>query len=167
MLDTILHCLSDKGFTVDPLKCEWVVQETDWLGYWLTPCGLTPWKNKIDVILHVDHPRTATDLCHFICCINFYPDMWPSCPQVLAPLAACSGLKKNTVRNWMPKMQEAFSKMHFPMAADALSAYPDNKWFNIYTDSSDYQMGACIMQDGQLVAYYSKKLNSANSYQLS
>ncbi len=66
-----------------PLKCEWALRETDWLGYWLTPQGLKPWKKEIGVILHMDCRLNATELHNIIVCINYYRDMWPSCAHIL------------------------------------------------------------------------------------
>jgi hypothetical protein len=149
LLCVILRRLRKNGFTINPLKCQWAVKETDWLGYWLTPQGLKPWRKKIDAVLHMDRPRTATDLRRFIGCVNYYRDMWPSRAHILKPLTDQAGLKKGSKLEWTNDMQIAFDKMHLLLAADALAAYPDhNKRFDIYTNLSDFQLGARIVQDG-------------------
>jgi hypothetical protein len=59
-------------------------------------------------------------------------------------------------------MQKAFNKMRLLMAANALADYPNHKKrFNKYTDASDFQLGACIIQEGRLVAYFSRKLTKS------
>ena len=110
----------------------------------------------------MDCPCNATELCMFIGCINYYRDMWPSHVHFLKPLTDQSGLKKRAPIKWTDEMQHLFDKMHLLMAANALAAYPNhNKWFNVYTDASDFQLGACIIQGGRLVAYFSCKLTQS------
>jgi hypothetical protein len=48
------------------------------------------------------------------------------------------------------------------MAADALAAYPDhNKRFDVCTNALDFQLDACINQEGRPVAYFLQKLTKS------
>ncbi len=40
-------CCEANSFSVNPLKCELAIQDSDLLGYWLTPLGLMPWHKNL------------------------------------------------------------------------------------------------------------------------
>ena len=59
-------------------------------------------------------------------------------------------------------MDKAFIQMKQLIAQETLLAFPDwSKPFDVFTDSSDYQLGGVIQQEGKPLAFYSRKLNKA------
>jgi hypothetical protein len=45
-IDKTLYVLQEEGFTINPTKCVWCVQEMEWLGHWLTPEAIKPLDKK-------------------------------------------------------------------------------------------------------------------------
>ena len=65
LLSTILTRLQDVGFMIKPLKCEWAIQETDFLGHWLTPTGIKPWQKKSTLSCTFNPQPTSNNCTHF------------------------------------------------------------------------------------------------------
>ena len=124
--------------------------------------GLKPWRKKINAILKLSPPTTLKELRAFIGAVTFYRDMFPRRSHILArPLTELTkGSPKKII--WTDRHQKTFDTMKAVMAQDVMIRYPDhNLPFHVYTDASDFQLGAIIMQNGAPVAFYSRKLNAA------
>ena len=82
----ILERLAKNNLKTNPLKCEWAVEETDSLGYIMTPTLCKPMPNKVESLLQMSPPKNKKQLRSFIGGINFYNSMWPRRMYVMALL---------------------------------------------------------------------------------
>ncbi len=104
----------------------------------------------------------------FLGMLQYYQDMWRKHSQLLAPLidlvSKCRHTKvtraKKTKTNswhWDKIHQEAFDKIKKVIAGDVTLAYTDySQPFEIFMDASSTQLGAVIVQNGQVIAYFSR-----------
>ena len=64
--------------------------------------------------------------------------------------------------NWNQVYQKTFDTNEKLVSIDTLLTYPNfNRPFVIHTDASKLQLGTVISQDDKPIAFYSRKLNSA------
>ena len=87
----ILERLAKNNLKTNPLKCEWAVKKTDFLGYIMTPTSVKPMPNKVKALLRLSPPKNKNQLPSFIGGINFYNSMWPRQTHVMTPLTEMTG----------------------------------------------------------------------------
>ena len=107
-------------------------------------------------------PRSYRQLKCFLGMVNYYRDMWPRRSHILAPLNDLAGKRKKKDWKWSNIEQQAFLAAKNMLIKEAMLNYPDfSKPFHIHSDASDLQLGAVISQNNKPLAYYTRKLNSA------
>jgi hypothetical protein len=105
-------------------------------------------------------PTNKKQLRCFLGMVNFYRDMWRQRSHILAPLTKLTSNK--AIFEWTDEQQEAFEEIKRVMCQKTMLLFPDfSKEFHVYTDASNYQLGGVIMQDDKPLAFYSRKLLSA------
>ena len=161
-VDQVLSRLQEAGLKVNAKKSFFAKQELEYLGYWITREGVQPLPNKVEAIKNITPPKIRRQLRRFIGMINYYRDMWAKRSEVFAPLARLTS--KEVKWEWTNREQVAFEKAKTILSKEALLAFPDfSKVFHIHTDASDVQLGAVISQDDKPIAFYSRKLNPAQT----
>jgi len=98
-------------------------------------------------------------LKHFLGMVNFYRDMWRRRSHLTAPLTELT--REDAPYKWTVIHQKAFEDMKKVISKETLQSFPNfSKELNIYTDASNTQLGAVIMQEDKPIAFYSRKMSS-------
>ena len=169
-LRKVLIRLRHTGLTVNGAQCSFCAIETEYLGYVLTRDGIKPQPKKVQAILMLTPPQNVKQLCRFLGMVQYYRDLWARRSEKLSPLTnlvQCEHTKvtranktKRKPWHWDKVHQTAFDNIKTTIAKDVVLAYPDySRQFEIYTDSSKFQLGAVITHNNRPLAFFIRKLS--------
>lgn len=157
--------------TINPSKCVFGQSEIEFLGHLITPDGLKPRPEKIEVIKSFPLPKLACELKRFLAMVNFYRRFIPHAIEHQQPLIALlNGNKKNdrTPISWNEETTGFFQKCKNDLINATVLAHPvPEANIILCTDASDIAMGAVIHQivenSHQPLAFFSKKFSKAQT----
>ena len=161
-LEKVFNKLQQAGLKVNANKSKFGMHSVEYLGYIIGREGISPVPKKVEAILKIKEPKNKKELKRFLGMINFYKDFWIRRSEILAPLTELTSEKKEF--KWTEEHTKAFDTIKRVVSKEVLLAYPNyDKPFQIFTDASKVQLGAVICQENKPIAFFSKKLNSAQT----
>ncbi|KAF7770963.1 hypothetical protein Agabi119p4_6937 [Agaricus bisporus var. burnettii] len=156
----VLRRLREHGLYARADKCEFNSESVEYLGYILSPGGLTMSSDKVKTIQDWPEPRKVKDVQSFLGFANFYRRFIYGYSDIVVPLTRLT--RKGTPWNFSSEAWEAFEtlKKAFTTAPVLTHWIPDSQLI-IETDASDYALAAIlstITSDGNIhpIAFHSR-----------
>lgn len=126
-------------------KSEFLRKEVAFLGHIVTPEGVKPNPDKIEVIKKWPLPSNEKELRGFLGTIGYYRRFIRDFAKIVKPLTV--QLKKENNIEHTKDFVEAFQTCKEILTSSHVLQYPDfEKTFNLTTDASDYALGAVLSQ---------------------
>ncbi len=117
-------------------------------------------KENINAVLYMDWPCNAIELCMFIGYVNYYC----TCCRVAHISLNWIDLRFDNLLHGQTKCRKHLYNA-FAYGYKSIACPDCNKLFSIHTNTSDVQLGTCIIQEGRPFAYFSCNLTmSQQSY---
>ena len=161
----VLKALQEAELEVKPQKCEFHVNQVEYLGFIITTNRIRMDNAKVETIIAWPIPDRVRDVRAFLGFGNFYRRFIRAFSRLAQPLTALT--KKGQPFVWTSECQSAFDKMKTAFTtAPVLTHFDFEKDVVIETDASDFVSAGIMSQrddEGILhpVAYYSKKHSPA------
>jgi len=160
----VLRRLRLHGLFAKPEKCEFHSDSVEYLGYHLSPDGLTMSPDKIQTISDWPEPQKVKDIQSFLGFANFYRRFIFNYSDIVVPLTRLT--RKDAPWNFSEDCRHSFNTLkHAFTTAPILTHFILDTPIIVETDASDYAVAGILSitcADGEirLVAYYSQTLTA-------
>ena len=164
----VFQRINEYGFKASPEKCEFFMQEIQYLGQIINKEGRKPDPRRTDAIKNMPAPDNVAKLQSFLGLAQYYGIYIPKMYELRAPLNEL--LKKNVKWVWTEDCEKAFKKIKNYLLSDlALAHYDPERPLILATDASNYGIGAVILhryEDGSTkpIAHASRTLLPAEKH---
>ncbi|KAH7559971.1 reverse transcriptase [Bipolaris maydis] len=161
----VLRKLKEYKLYLQPGKCEFHTQETEFLGFIISTEGVKMNPKKIQTVQEWPKPNTVKDVQSFLGFANYYRKFIKDYSKITAPLTEIT--KKEIGFKWEQEHQEAFDRIkQIFLEAPVLEMYSPQRRTRVETDASDYALGAVLSQQctdkkWRPVFYHSRKFSGA------
>ncbi|PHJ16379.1 retrotransposon ty3-gypsy subclass, partial [Cystoisospora suis] len=157
-LRIVLQRLRENRLYVGVTKCEFVKQKVQYLGFIIEPGGIAPDPDKVTTIREWPvELRDRKQLRGFLGMIGYYRRLIPNFNKTASKLYGVLQEKSDMI--WWPKHTRAVETLKSDLAeVTQVKLFDPDKDFVIKTDASKYAVGAVLEQDGQIIAFESRKL---------
>ena len=171
-LRLVFQQLKKFGLVVNPTKCQFGLQEMEYLGHKVSQHGVTPLPNKVQAVKNFPQPTTVKGLQEFIGMVNFYHRFIPSVAQAMRPLfqAIAGKTKKGASKtlDWTEQMSSAFEKTKQALVSATMLVHPRaNAPTSLTVDASDVALGGVLEQKvagtWRPIAFFSRQLRPAET----
>jgi hypothetical protein len=159
-LEEVFRPLQEANLKANAKTSNFGTHEMECSGCDITRTGMPPIAKKLQAIQAIKTPKTREQQRGFSGMINYCRDTWKHRASLLAPLSALTS--KNIPHAWTDKHQKNFDATKRVVGQEVSLAYPDfSAPFQTRTDACKTQIGAVISQNGNPIAFCSRKMNSA------
>src|SRR5947199_3658319 len=136
----VLQRLQDAGLHLKLSKCEFHIETVSFLGYIISPEGISMDPVKIDSILSWPTPTCVLDIQTFLGFVNFYRRFIRNYSCIIVPITNL--LKKTVAFNWKSTANKAFKRLQKAFTtAPILRNFDPSRPAILETDASDYAGG--------------------------
>lgn len=134
--------------------------EITFMGYEISKDGVKPDMKKIQAIVDLKEPSNKEELKRFLGMCNYQMKFLKGYATISEPLYTL--LKKDVPWNWTAKQDAALVKLKSLLTeAPTLKIFDSTKPVQVECDSSQFGLGAVLIQDSGAIAYASRTLNAA------